>query len=441
MRRALDRRRARAILVENWRWTLALCLLVAHLAVLARVLLLPGRPPLREDSAIFEYAGWYLAGGGSLYTGLWEAKLPLPYLTTTLTALLSGGDVLFHHLLNVLLTTAVSVLSGVLIADLASDLTERRSSAFLGGIAVLILPGYFYLPAFGFKSKFFVVFTGLLAIWLTRRRFYALGGAAAAASVGYYQLAAIFPILVLLLAYQYDGRRATLRTAFGGGVLTLAMILPILLAGDVDAMLAETLVIHLVVTESTNSIPYRILLGGYHFGVAFPLVLVGGYGLLIAVREYHYRETWWVIAGAGWFAFVVFFVDYDNFPDLIPGLMFLSLGLAILADRIGSERRRWVVGAVAFVVVLNVVAVTGVGFLGIYPITSAEPLEELESETYLVQGEEIDRPNVRYLYWTRTEPETCHVRLSATEIGWLDLTDKPIIDTDCGDLQLALGHL
>ncbi|MEF8854680.1 MAG: DolP-mannose mannosyltransferase [Haloarculaceae archaeon] len=441
MRRISDLGQLRALLTKHWRWTLALCLLVAHLSVIARVLLLPGRPPLREDSAIFEYAGWFIAGGGSMYTGLWEAKLPLPYQTTAVTALLSGGNAMVHHLVNVLITVAASVLSGVLVADLASDLTERRSSAFLGGLSMLILPGYFYLPAFGFKSKFFVVFTGLLAIWLTRRRFYALGGAAAAASVGYYQLAAIYPVIVLALAYQRGNFRGATRTALGGLALALVMVLPILFVGAFEAMITETLVIHLVVTESAKGIPYRVLLGGYHFGIAFPLVIGGGYGLWLVVDEYDYRDTWWVLVGAAWFAFVVFFLDYDNFPDLIPGLVFVAIGLAVLADGLRGERRRWVTAAIAVVVIVNVVAVTGFGFFGIYPITPAEPLEELESQTYRIQGEEMERPNVRYLYWTQTETDTCHVRLSATELGWLALTDKPFFDTDCGNLRLALGLL
>jgi hypothetical protein len=346
-----------------------------------------------------------------------------------------------HHLLNVLLTVTASVLSGVLVADLASGLTERRSSAFLGGLSVLILPGYFYLPAFGFKSKFFVVFTGLLAIWLTKRRFYALGGAAAAASVGYYQLAAIYPGIVLILAYQRGNIRAATRTALGGLTLALLMVLPILLAGAFEAMIAETLVIHLVVTESTRDIPYRVLLGGYHFGIAFPLVIGGGYGLWLVIDECDYRDTWWVLVGATWFAFVVFFLDYDNFPDLIPGLVFVAIGLAVLADRLRDERRQWVTVAITVVVIVNVVAVTGFGFFGIYPITPAEPLEELKSQTYQIQGEEMERPNIRYLYWTQTETDTCHVRLSTTELSWLTLTEKPLFDTDCGDLRLALRFL
>lgn len=418
-------------------------LLAAQVSVLARVLWLKGRPPLRADSAIFEYAGWYMANGASLYTDIWEIKLPLAYQTTQVTAYLVGSNVLLHHLVNVALTIAVGTATAVLVASLAHDVTGDDYAGLLAGVSVLLLPGYFYLPAFGFKAKFYAVLAGLAAIWLATRDSSYSSGIAAAASVGYYQLALIFPLVVLGLGYQRRGIRGTAETAIGGALATTAMLAPVVVSGNVGAMLTETVIVPLVAGESGTSLVMTILLGGYHFGFAIPAVLVGGLGILFAVTRYELRETWWVGVSGLWFALVVLFVDYDSYPDLIPGLVFVAIGIGIVTDQLTEPtHRRLLRSLVLATVLVNVVAVLSFGGLfGVYSITPAKPLDDLQNVEYRIDDITVERPDVRYLYWKTIESETCHVRLSGTELRWLAMSDARVTDSDCGDLDTALQLL
>ncbi|ESP90031.1 DolP-mannose mannosyltransferase [Candidatus Halobonum tyrrellensis] len=429
-----------------WRRVVAAVVLIPNLVVFAAVALQPGRLPLRADSGIFEYAGWFLAHGATLYTELWEIKLPLAYQTPAALALLAGGDPLVTHLLNVGLTVAVSVGAAVLVGALVDDVTANGRAAALAGVSVLLLPGYFYLPAYGFKSKFYVVFTGLLAVWLARRERYALSGAAAAACVGYYQAAAVFPVLAVGLALQYGSVRGAAEAVAGGVGMTALTVAPVVWAGAGEALVTEAVLVPLVVDSGEQAFLRLVVEGVGDFGVAAPVVAAGAVGVALAVTAYGWRETWWVVAGAAWFAFVVFAFDYDNYPDLIPGLMFVAVGVGVVYDRLPSRSYRTVLTVVVTAcIVANLVLVVGMGGLfGGYGIAPADPLSELEStthETGLGDGYAVERPDVRYLFWNGIESETCHVRLSTTELRWIQLTDSPLIDTQCGDLGVALSHL
>lgn len=429
-----------------WQRVVAAGVLVPHLVVFAAVALQPGRLPLRADSGIFEYAGWFVAQGATLYTELWEVKLPLAYQTPAALALLAGGDPLVTHLLNVGLTVAVSVGAAVLVGALVDDITGNGRAAALAGVSVLLLPGYFYLPAYGFKSKFYVVFTGLLAVWLARRGNYAPSGAAAAACVGYYQAAAVFPLVAVGLTFQHGSIRGAARTVAGGVGMTALTVAPVVWAGAGEALVTEAILVPLIVDSGEQAFLQLVVEGVGDFGLAAPAVVVGVAGVALAVRAYGWRETWWIVAGAAWFAFVVFAFDYDNYPDLVPGLVFVAVGVGVVYDRLPSRSCRTLLtlGVTACIVVNLVLVVAMGGLFGGYGITPAEPLSELEStthETGLGDGYAVERPDVRYLFWNGIESETCHVRLSTTELRWIQLTDSPLIDTRCGDLNVALSHL
>lgn len=429
--------------VARWQIVVLGVLIAAHVSVIGAVFLQPGRPPLRPDSAIFEYAGWSMRHGASLYTQIWEIKLPLAYETPAVLAYLSGEDILTYHVLNVVLTAGVSVGAGYLVALLVEDITHDRSAAIVAGISALLLPGYFYLPAFGFKSKFFVAFAGMSSIYLVRQRSYLMSGVFAAASVGYYQAAAIVPVTVVLLAYQRGRLRGAGEAIVGGVTLTVAMIVPVVQSGAIEAMIAEAVVVPLVVDAGGGpSVLHTLVRGGFDFGVATPVVLLGIAGFWLSLTRYDARETWWIVVGGAWFGFIVFFHDYDGFPDLIPGLMFVAIALGVLVSQISSPtRRQLVTGAVVVCILTNVVIVVVLGAIPWYQVKGAQPLSELRDVTYELDGEErytVVRPDVRYLYWNEIAPETCHIRLSGTELRWLQQTGKPLIDRQCGDLDRAL---
>lgn len=383
--------------------------------------------------------------GGTLYSEIWEVKLPLAYEVPALLALVSGGNILVHHLLNVMVTMIAGVASGLLVALLVHDLTADRGAALVAGVSVLLLPGFFYLPAFGFKAKFFVTFTSLSSIHFARTDRSTLSGASAAACVGFYHAAAIIPILAVGLSYQYNQLRGAARAVAGGGLLTAVMVAPVVFAGDTDAMIAEAILIPLIVDSGSVNPIIALLRGGIHFGIAIPAVLLGVAGILSSVIDYDWRETWWIVAAAGWSGFIVFFIDYDNYPDLIPGLVIVAIGVGVVYDKFDQKRRRSLAGGlVSACIVLNLMLVVSVGGVaGSYTIEGAQPLSELEESTHQTSIDDgtiykVERPDVRYLYWNQIESDTCHIRLSGTELRWLQMTNKPLIDRNCGDLSMII---
>lgn len=427
---------------------MGIVLTIFHLVIFVMVVLQPGRLPVRPDSGIFQYAGWYMAQGGTLYTEIWEVKLPLAYEIPALLALLSGGNILVHHLLNVMITIIAAVGSGLLVSLLVHDLTNDRGAALISGVSVLLLPGFFYLPAYGFKAKFFVTITALLSIYSARTERPMLSGGAAAACVGFYQAAAIVPILAVVLSYQHDKVRGAARAVAGGVVLTAIMVAPIVLSGATSAMITEAILTLFIIDTGHVSLIDALVSGGRYFGVAAPAVLLGGIGILFSISDYNWRDTWWITVAAVWFGFIVFFVDYDSYPDLIPGLVIVAIGVGIIYDKFSWKHGRAVIaGVVSICIVVNLILVLSGGVIaGIPSIKSPQPLDDLQQRTYQKFGEDgekaqIQRPTVQYLYWNQIESNTCHIRLSGTEIRWLHMTNKPWIDKNCGDLQTATEHI
>jgi hypothetical protein len=146
-----------------------------------------------------------------------------------------------------------------------------------------------------------------------------------------------------------------------------------------------------------------------------------------------------VIAGAAWFAMVVFFLDFDTggYTDLIPGLAFVALGIGLLGDSLMSDRRRIAfAGAVTPLVVLNLTSFGGIGV--VFPAADTpEPvsMDDLRTNERALELAHVpdDAPDIRYMYWHRMKPETCHYRLSLLEVSWLKRAG-PDASSGCSDL-------
>lgn len=426
-----------------WWLLLAFCLAAAHLLIIIPLFLQEGRPPMRADSAIFQYSGWYMAEGAALYTEIWDVKPPLPHLITGGLAILTGGDPLLHHIANVLLTLLVSVGTGLLVYRLVDDEVEDRFSAFLAGLSILLLPGFYYLPAFGFKAKFYVIFFGLLSIWLSKRDRHVLAGFSAAASVATYQAALIFPVIAAVFGYRMQGARGVARAGAGGTLLAILTVLPIAFQGGLEAMFSEAVLIPMILTDPGRPILARITSSAQFFGPSAPAVLLGGAGLLLGVRQRGLDQLWWVLMGSIWFGLVTLFVDFDSYPDLIPGMAFVAIGVGLLAaSNLDGRFKRVTVGLVLFGVLLNLVAILAFGgLISEYPISSAEPPSDLENYEHEYRGYSVERPHVKYQYWNEVQSGTCHIRFSTTEMDWLRMTGKPVIDENCGRVDMYLEYL
>lgn len=408
---------------------LAVAALLSQTMAVSRVVFRYSRPPMTEDAAIFQHMGWYMVNGGALYADMWEPKLPLSYETTALLAVVTGDNMYALHLASVALMSFAVVGIVVLVGALTHDITGDVMAALVAGLSMLILPGFHLRPAYGYKAKYLVLLCGLLAIWLFLHDRPFLGGMAAAASVGYWQLGAVFPIVLLGLAIHRRSLRALGWVVAGGAVFTAVMLLPVLIQGTLEHMIVQAFIAPMLLPDPA-SIPLRLYAGVMHFKFGSPLVLAGGAGLVWFASSDAVRDHWWVLVGATWYAFTVFFVDFQvgGYTDLILGAAFVAIGIGWLYVMASRRLRQVLLVVVVAVVTLNVVALGGFGVV-FAPVDTPEPapMDELQvTNDEMVRSSAAipnDIPEVRYIYWNRLRPDSCHYRLSNNEVRWIEMTD------------------
>lgn len=414
----------RSLVDQHWLVWLGATAFLVEMTAFLRTVIGHDRPPMTPDAGIFQHAGWYMTRGGALYLDVWEPKPPLSYETTALLALVSGGDMTLYHLLNVGLMLGLAAGIVVLVGLLAHRLTADPLASTVAGLSMFLLPGFALRPALGYKAKYALLFAGLLAIYLALEDRPFAAGVAGAAAVGYWQISVIFPLVAL--GVVWGDRGAVARLIAGGAALSALMLAPVVATGGLTAMLVQAVVVPLTLSESTPLV-VRIYAGAVHFRWAAPLVLVGGGGLLWLARDW--RETWWALVPAAWFALIVLFVDFEvgGYTDLIPGLAFVALGVGAAVARLDEREpraRRLLVGAVGVVVVFNVVALGGLGVL-FDPVDAPDPtpMSELadngDESVAASPYASAEAPDIRYVYWNAIQPENCHYRYSMMELDWL----------------------
>ena len=164
---ASAQRRVDAALAGRWRVLVVALAAVAQAVGAWRVLSRPAYPRLR-DSKIFEYVGWQVAHGTTLYVETFEVKPPLSFETTAVLSVLAGDDQLLYHHLNVALTCVAAVVAVALVAEFVHALTGEPAAAVAAACSLYVLPQFALRSGFGFKAKYFVLATSLLALWLAR---------------------------------------------------------------------------------------------------------------------------------------------------------------------------------------------------------------------------------------------------------------------------------
>jgi hypothetical protein len=413
-----------ALPAHSWEAVLAVVALCIEAIPVWKVTLAAERPPIAPDAALFQHAGWYLTNGARLYADVWDVKLPLTAELTAILATVAGDDVYALHLLSV--GTMVLAACGivVLVGRLTYELTADAYASTIAGLSMFLLAGFHVRPAYGVKARYFLLLAGLLAIYLSLRDAHFWSGTAAAASVGFWQLGAIFPVVLLALAAQRRDGRALARIVAGGVAFSALMFAPVLAWGTASEMLVQAVIVPLALPEQTGLLP-RVVGGVAHFKYASPLVLLGSYGLLRGARRRFERTDWWVVAFAVYFGLIVFFVDFEvgGYTDLIAGLAFVAIGLGAFAATLDRRvRRHALTAAVLAVLVVNVAALGSLGL--VFPSVStpgATPMRELQTNERAIESPHVsdDQPGVRYVYWNRLQPDTCHYRLSLMEVRWL----------------------
>lgn len=437
-------RRVDAALAGRWRALVVALAVVAQAVGAWRVLSRPGYPRLR-DSRIFEYVGWQVARGTTLYVETFEVKPPLSFETAAVLSVLAGDDQLLYHHLNVAATCLAAVVAVALVAECAYVFTGEPAAAVAAALSVYVLPEFALRSGFGFKAKYFVLAAGLLAVWLARAETDvvaratdgrlgrgasdALAGVAAAAAVGYWQLAAAVPVVVLAMAAR-RGRRAVGRVVAGGAVASLVVLAPVLAAGvdGVVAMLNQTVLVSRYAVQGGGPLDRALRAPSMlHWGRG--LFAVGLAGLAVAgVRERGRGGAWPLAACGAWFLAVVVAFDLDAAPDLFPTVAFVAAGVGLVAGR-SRPALRGVVLAVAVAA-----AVVNVAFLGGFGVV-VEPFDLADDPPAVAEPETVDAPysNAEHhaLLWYGIPAETCHVFYGPTQQAWVEAVDGDSLAERC----------
>ncbi|MFC6952163.1 DolP-mannose mannosyltransferase [Halorubellus litoreus] len=437
-------RRVDAALAERWRALVLVLATVAQTVSAFRVLSRPGYPRLR-DSKIFEYVGWQLARGTTLYVETFEVKPPLSFETTALLSLIAGDDQLLYHHLNVALTCAVAVLAVALVAEFAHALCGEPAAAVAAACSLYVLPQFALRSGFGFKAKYFVLAAGLLALWLARDDVGVLGrvagdgrarsasdvlaGVAAAAAVGYWQLAAVVPVVVLGMAAR-RGRRAVGRVVAGGALASLVVLAPVLAAGvdGVVAMVNQTVLVSRYATQGGSALDRAVRAPNMLYW-GRPLFAVGLVGLAVAAVHGRDRGGAWPLAACGaWFLGVVVAFDLDAAPDLFPTLAFVAVGVGVVAGRRGPAVRGVVLSLAVAAAVVNVAFLGGFGVV-------VEPFDLAEGPPSVAEPETVAAPystaEHHALLWHGIPAETCHVFFGPTQRAWVAAVDGDPLAERC----------
>lgn len=428
------RSRARAGL-ESAVWRVGVVAAVVHVLVAWRVLGLADPPPLR-DSIIFEYYGWYLTEGATLYVDAWEFKPPLTFELAAVLAALAGPNVALYHTLAVAVTVAAAVACAVLVAATVREFVGDDQAAAVAGLAVLAFPEFVLRAGYGLKPKYFVLAATLGAVLAARRDRPALAGVAAAVAVGTWQLGAVAPVLAALAFPRNDDESVvdawTARPRFGrfalAGVATsLAILAPVLLAGPdaVRAMVAQTIVAPVVLGES-GTVADRFVRLLFTADLAAPVFLVGVAGVARAARR-DLRRYAPLTVGTAWFALSVLVFDFDAAPDLFVLFGFAAVGVGLWVTDCSPRRRRQFVAVAALLCAASAAAALGVPGLAIDAPTGG-PVADADSVTapYNTNAER------RALYWHRLRPETCHVFPNRKQWAWIEMTDGDLVAETCG---------
>lgn len=415
-------RTLRAVAREYWYVWLGLAGLAIQLVTLWRVLepVGPGAYPPLKDSVIFEYIGWRLAEGDRLYVDIWEVKPPLSFELLAVIAWLADGDVPLYHTLALTITNAAVVGAGLAIGLVTYELTADEAASLAAGLAWYALPAVTWRAAYGYKPKYLVVLAGLLAVYLALRDRPLTAGVVGAASVGFWQLALVFPAVSLALVVRRGTRRDVGRWLAGGALLSAVMLAPVVWWGAVDELLAEAVLTPLLVTNDGGSVAAQVGTAAALFGRTLPLALLGAFGVAAGTVRAPGRR-WWVAVGAGWFALQVLALDLDSYPDLIPAFAFVALGIGLaLGDREDAP-------LAVYGLVLSMVALA-VATLG--PHAAEAPIRLADPSTVAAPYRGTERPT---LFWRAIESETCRPFYGTTQHRVIQLTGGSLTDATCGD--------
>ena len=376
------------------------------------------------DSVIFEFIGLHLARGGELYRTIWEVKPPVAFELAWLLATVAPGTYAYHALAIGLNVAAITV-GAVAAAGIVREVTDDSLGMLVAALAPFVLPRFWWRATLGLKAKYLVAGFALLALYFHARDREVGSGVASALAVGTWQLAVVVPVATFAATVARRDRQVTeryLAALLGTGLL---VALPVLWWGTLPEMVVETVFVPLLGTEDGgDTAPVARVVRG--LGIALPVVLLGCYGLVAALRtDRETRRTVAPVAAvAAWFLLALLFVDYDTKNDLIPFVAVVGVGTGLVVGRSGralrgavddpelrATARRAVAVLVCGMALVSVLTFGGygTGSTGLPDVEVYDTQERVEMEMPYNLTER------QQLYWNELEAPTCRVFVGRTQ--------------------------
>lgn len=395
-------------------WHLAIPGIAALMLAAGIIFPLPASQPFTSDSAIYHYGGLLLAKGYAPYLYMWDIKPPLIYLTTGAIALLAPGNGMLQVYLGQMLVGVFVAVTASGVAGIIHARTGEQYAAVAAALVIIAYPQFVTPASSGLRAAHGAVAFGIVSLWLMETDRFKLAIAAATIAAGYWPVAVITPIIVLIEAWRSGHRLSPLVTILAG--VTAVCITPIALRGAFIPMVNEVLFGPLIKGEAGGPLQHlrQLFRIGSH---VFVLWAVGG----VASFEYIERslrrrqlvDGWWIPTAGAFSGLWLLFLDFDGSVDLFLIAAIASVGVGVAVGRLSRQQQ-----ISAILVVLAVIAAAWIPAHGW--ITKQRT------------GDPGDTAYHDHLIEQRVPPESCHMRIGGGERKWMKMTGETAQSDRCG---------
>lgn len=368
-------------------------------------------PVVHPDAALFMLAGDAWLHGGVPFANVFDIKPPAIWELHALLALVTPSRFALAAA-SATLGLLAFVATALLVGQLVRDLTDSGVAALVAGSVVPATATITAWSAVGLRAKWLAVPLGLAAWLCSTRGHHRRAAVAAGVAAACWQLMFVFVVGTLVTAAR-DSRRAALEVAAVVAGVAAIVVAPVVASGAGGPMLVQSVLVPIVVDDPETPLRWIVDSDPRAWPV---LVLVPVGGVELARRAWLERALWPGLVLA-WTTVVVALLDRDGIGDLWFPIVVAAVGLGLLwsSDRIGAITRGLVVGTLAVGVAGAIVSLT----LGL-PVQDNAMMQML---------------------WAGEVPAKCHIRLSTTELRWLDRTGSSGAARTCLGLWEALARV
>lgn len=350
----------------------------------------PLHRPLFQDPGIFALLSQLVAQGFVPHQAAFNEQASLAFLVGGAAIWL--GNLVGLVPLIALRLASMGVVGGVAVTTYAvgKNFTGSAWVGLIAGVILLGFQGYIVRAAVALEPKSLMLMFGMASLYYLQERKWFWAGALACAAALTWQVAGIYLLIALALALMQGGillqerGRAFLLTGLGAAAVAGTYLAYFVAHNAYLEMFQQTFVAPALMHTLANKTPGQLLSDlvvtfyrGFHWHIVFGVF--GLLGLLLEFGTLAYGKKWQAIplrvgdallqnprtsglllATLGFFAMT--YADFQNFPDWIPLLPFISIFAALFLFKVArfvlarvprlTAQAWWVWAAMALVVFL-----------------------------------------------------------------------------------------